>query len=184
MRSTIIVAAAFAASALAVPYANPDVVTAYETDVVYATNIVTVTQGDSAPTTVAAADAATSSDEGSSWGGNGGWHWPHKHHSKKTKTRTHTATPPASTPTSTYEAPEPTTTWAPEPSTTQAPATTQKPTTSAAAAPSGVSGYNDIVVAHHNVHRANHSAPDCEWDAALAATAAKIAAGCVYAHDV
>lgn len=175
MRSTIIAAAAFAATVAAVPYANPDVVTAYDTDVVYVTNVVTVTEGAApAATTVAAADEG--SDSGNSWGGNsGGWHWPHKHKSRKTKTKTMTqAPPPAYTP-------QPTTTWAePEPEpTTEAPA----PEPTEASPPSGLSGYNDIVVAHHNVHRSNHSAPEVTWDAGLAATAQKIAAGCVYAHD-
>jgi hypothetical protein len=46
------------------------------------------------------------------------------------------------------------------------------------------SDYSAAVVAHHNAHRANHSAPDLTWDAGLASTAQKIAASCVYAHDV
>lgn len=173
MRSTIIAAAAFAVSAVAVPYANPDVVTAYDTDVVYVTNVVTVTDGAAAPTTVAAADAAPTPDQG-----NGGWHWPHKHQSKKTKTKTRTRAPAPQPPTSTPQPPPayPTSTWAePEPTTAAEPSPEPQPTQA--------SGYNDIVVVHHNVHRANHSAPDVQWDAALAATAQKIAAGCVYAHD-
>lgn len=171
MRSTII-AAAFAASALAVPYANPDVVTAYDTDVVYVTNVVTVTEGGqaAAPTTVQAADAQPTQENNNHWGGHGGWHWPHKQHTKKTKTKTRTQQAPSPPPS--YE----TTTQAP-------PATTQEPEPTQAPEPSGLSGYSDIVVAHHNVHRANHSASDVTWDAALAATAQKIADGCVYAHD-
>lgn len=174
MRSTII-AAAFAASALAVPYANPDVVTAYDTDVVYVTNVVTVTEGGQAPaaTTVQAADAAPTQESNNNNWGHGGWHWPHKQHTKKTKTKTRTQqapSPPPSYETTTQAQPEPT----PEPEPTQAPEAEQ---------PSGLSGYNDIVVAHHNVHRANHSAPEVQWDSALAATAQKIADGCVYAHD-
>lgn len=43
--------------------------------------------------------------------------------------------------------------------------------------------YSEAVVAHHNAHRANHSAPALSWDAGLAATAEKIASSCVYAHD-
>jgi len=50
----------------------------------------------------------------------------------------------------------------------------------AAAAPTDYAG---IVVAHHNAHRANHSAPALVWDDALAATALKIANSCNYAHD-
>lgn len=45
------------------------------------------------------------------------------------------------------------------------------------------SDYSGAVVAHHNAHRANHSAPDIAWDEGLAATAQKIASSCVYAHD-
>lgn len=47
-----------------------------------------------------------------------------------------------------------------------------------------VTGYNELVLAHHNVHRRNHSAPDLVWDDNLAATAYQIASSCVYAHDV
>lgn len=179
MRSTVIAAAAFAATALAVPYANPDVLTQYATDVVYVTNVYTVTEGAAtseaaAPTTVAAAD--NSQQTGSA----GGWHWPHKHQSKKTKTRTRTHTqapaspsPEPSSETSTWEAPS-TTEAAPQPSQTYG-----------NAPPSGgdLSGYNDICVGHHNVHRSNHSAPDLSWDSGLAATAQKIAESCVYAHN-
>jgi uncharacterized protein YkwD len=43
--------------------------------------------------------------------------------------------------------------------------------------------YADAVVAHHNAHRANHSAPALSWDSSLADTAYKIASSCVYAHD-
>ncbi|TKA52546.1 hypothetical protein B0A49_13769, partial [Cryomyces minteri] len=57
-------------------------------------------------------------------------------------------------------------------------------TTTVAAASAKATDYASIVVAHHNVHRANHSAPDLVWDAGLASTAATIAAKCVYAHDV
>jgi uncharacterized protein YkwD len=36
---------------------------------------------------------------------------------------------------------------------------------------------------HHNIHRANHSAPPLVWDQALADTAMKLAQTCVYGHD-
>lgn len=51
--------------------------------------------------------------------------------------------------------------------------------------PSGGSNldYPDTVIAHHNAHRANHSAPKITWDASLATTAQKIAESCTYAHD-
>ncbi|PSK43611.1 Repressed by EFG1 protein 1 [Elsinoe australis] len=43
--------------------------------------------------------------------------------------------------------------------------------------------YKDAVIAHHNYHRANHSAADITWSDALAATAKKIADTCVYKHN-
>lgn len=53
------------------------------------------------------------------------------------------------------------------------------------AAPVGkATTYQQRVIAHHNVHRANHSAPALQWDADLANTAATIAATCVYAHSM
>ncbi|KAI5240763.1 hypothetical protein E4T43_05846 [Aureobasidium subglaciale] len=56
---------------------------------------------------------------------------------------------------------------------------------STVAAPAGkATTYQQRVVDHHNVHRSNHSAPALAWDAALASTAAKIAATCVYAHSM
>ncbi|KAG9838704.1 PR-1-like protein, partial [Aureobasidium melanogenum] len=56
---------------------------------------------------------------------------------------------------------------------------------STVAAPSGkATTYQEIVLAHHNVHRANHSACNLEWDSQLAATAQQIAATCVYAHSM
>lgn len=44
--------------------------------------------------------------------------------------------------------------------------------------------YQYRVVKHHNFHRANHSAPDMEWDDGLAATALKIAKTCVFEHNM
>lgn len=45
------------------------------------------------------------------------------------------------------------------------------------------SDYSSAVVAHHNAHRANHSAPDIAWDDNLASIAQQIGQSCVYAHD-
>jgi uncharacterized protein YkwD len=53
----------------------------------------------------------------------------------------------------------------------------------ATAASTAPNDYAQTVVDHHNAHRANHSAPALVWDAALAATALKIANSCNYAHD-
>jgi uncharacterized protein YkwD len=57
---------------------------------------------------------------------------------------------------------------------------TSTSTTASATSPTDFVG---MVVAHHNAHRANHSAPALTWDASLANTAAKIAASCYYAHN-
>lgn len=54
----------------------------------------------------------------------------------------------------------------------------------AAAGAATPSDYSGAVIAHHNAHRANHSAGDLTWDAGLAATAQTIANSCVYAHNV
>lgn len=43
--------------------------------------------------------------------------------------------------------------------------------------------FQSQVLYHHNIHRANHSAPDVQWDDSLAQTALKIAQTCVYGHS-
>lgn len=45
---------------------------------------------------------------------------------------------------------------------------------------------NDYISAalfHHNIHRANHSAPDLSWSDSLANSAKVLASRCVFAHD-
>lgn len=44
--------------------------------------------------------------------------------------------------------------------------------------------YQQQVIYNHNVHRSNHSAPQVTWSDSLAATAGKIAAGCVFKHSM
>ncbi|QIX01835.1 hypothetical protein AMS68_007352 [Peltaster fructicola] len=90
---------------------------------------------------------------------------------------------PPVAPTSVYVPPVITTTEQP-----QVPTTTAVPTTSAAPSADGSSiaqptDYISTILAHHNIHRRNHSASDLVWDDALANTAAKIASSCKYAHD-
>ncbi|KAL1305242.1 hypothetical protein AAFC00_002157 [Neodothiora populina] len=68
---------------------------------------------------------------------------------------------------------------------TNAPFTVKTSTTkTTAAAVSHATTYQQRVLVHHNVHRANHSASALTWSSSLANTAAKIANSCVYAHDV
>ncbi|KAK3053216.1 hypothetical protein LTR09_005842 [Extremus antarcticus] len=47
----------------------------------------------------------------------------------------------------------------------------------------GTFNYKNTVLHHHNIHRANHSAPALTWSADLASTAAKIASSCIYGHN-
>ncbi|KAK0961502.1 hypothetical protein LTR91_019864, partial [Friedmanniomyces endolithicus] len=55
------------------------------------------------------------------------------------------------------------------------------PASTVSSAPS--TAYSDIALLHHNIHRYNNSSPDLTWSPSLASTAAKIAAGCWYAHN-
>jgi len=65
-----------------------------------------------------------------------------------------------------------------------APAYPQAPTsTKAASGGAAPTDYAGKVVYHHNIHRANHSAPDVEWDDSLYSCAQEIASSCVYAHN-
>lgn len=77
----------------------------------------------------------------------------------------------------------------PEPTTSEA-APEPAPTTSEPAPeptpdePSGLGEYEDLMLHHHNIHRANHSAPALSWDATLATYASNTAKGCVFEHDM
>lgn len=44
--------------------------------------------------------------------------------------------------------------------------------------------YNETVVFHHNLHRANHSSVNITWDEDLASTAQKIANLCNFEHNM
>lgn len=73
------------------------------------------------------------------------------------------------------------------PTTSVAPVVVQ-PSPTAVAASSAVvdalSGYPSMAVAQHNVHRANHSAPDVAWNQTLADWALNTAKSCVFKHDM
>jgi len=222
MRSAFVVAA-FAAGALAVPLMEREVV--WETDVVYATQYVTVTAGDVAPT--AAPPAYSTSSE----------HWGHRKKktssSSKSKTRSKpkptsyssTASsndspkdsPKATSSSSDVEEAAKETAWAyswstswsesapaatsaqeqappaytpeksePAPTSYDAPKSySEAPTSTKASSSSNAkpTGYQGMVLHHHNIHRQNHSAPDIAWSDSLAATAQKIGETCVYAHN-
>lgn len=59
-----------------------------------------------------------------------------------------------------------------------------EPTTPAVDTDITLDDYKTACLDHHNVHRANHSAPALEWDEELAQYAANTANGCVFAHDM
>lgn len=184
MRSAII--AAFAAGALAVPLQERGIV--YETDIVYATQYVTVTQGDVAPTPDPAPVPTTSAKKN------------HLHGHRKPKsyawtsswatTWTEAAPAPSSqaeqqAPAYSEPAPAPSSYEAPAPSSYAEPTSTkaQSSAPASSASDSKPTGYQGKVIHHHNIHRANHSAPDLTWSDSLASTAQKIGESCNYAHD-
>jgi hypothetical protein len=236
MRSAFVLAA-FAAGALAVPLVEREVV--WETDVVYATQYVTVTAGDVAPT--AAPPAYSTSSE----------HWGHRKKKTSSKTRSKPKPKPTSfssadsSKDSSKDSPKPyssseasseasssdvqeapametawtsswSTTWSesapaetsvqeqppaytseksePAPTSYEAPTSYSEAPTSYSEAPTSTkaasssdakpTGYQGMVLHHHNIHRRNHSAPDLTWSDSLAATAQKIGETCVYAHSM
>lgn len=166
MRTSVLIASALAATALAKPLEKREVVVT-EIDVVYTTDIVYVTAGQSA------AAAATQSTADSK-----------HHHSSAPAAPPAPATTQATTQAPVAPAPAPvapTSSQAPPPpvETSSAPAASQ-PTSSGGTA----STYQQAVVDHHNYHRANHSSPAIAWDQGLADTAMSIAKTCVYAHKM
>lgn len=169
---TSLTLAAFAAGALAVPYKR-DVVT--NVNVVYVTDVVTVTAGQEPAAPVTKAE-----------------HYGHHNWATTTVIETTSTQAPATyvapSPSSTseaapvYQAPAPSTYEAPAPVSSAAPAKEYSPPTTSSSAAAAPTDYKGIAVYHHNLHRSNHSAPDLEWDDGLASSAQIIAETCVYAH--
>ncbi|KEQ85800.1 PR-1-like protein [Aureobasidium pullulans EXF-150] len=165
--STLITGAALAASAFASPIFKRDLEIDTVYDVAYETVYVTETEGVTVPVTVSAAAATTPVEQSAPAATTEAvltsQHYGHRH--SWSKAAQSSAAPVVTVVTS------------------EAPAATVASTT--AAAPAGkATTYQQRVVDHHNVHRANHSAPALTWDTDLANTAAKIAATCVYAHSM
>ncbi|KAL2269304.1 hypothetical protein VTJ83DRAFT_1488 [Remersonia thermophila] len=95
-----------------------------------------------------------------------------------------TSSTPQPEPTSSTPQPEPTSS-TPEPEPTSS--TPEPEPTSSTPPPEPVQPVDDYIrtaLEHHNVHRANHSAPDLTWSDALANSAAVLAKRCVFDHDV
>ncbi|KAK2787523.1 hypothetical protein FQN51_003154 [Onygenales sp. PD_10] len=156
MRGSLLLSALCAASAMATPVMKR----AYVTDLTVVTVTEYVTRG-AAPTP---APEQPPADQG-------GYQPPvvvtktkHKHPSKA---------PVATKPVQTYK-PKPEPTYAPAP----------KPEPQPTYAPPPANNYQSRVLKHHNIHRANHSAPDLTWSDSLAAAAQTLAQRCVFEHDV
>jgi hypothetical protein len=169
MRSAIIAAAAFAASAVAVPYVKQrDVVIDTTVDMVYVTTYVTVTGGAAEPT--AQVQQHYGHPKKPKW-----WGKPQGHKTTTTTVEQSSPAPTYSQPADTWSSP------ATSPSSPASSPTSSPPRSAPASAPTD---YSEKVILHHNVHRANHSAPDVAWDDNLAASAQQVADSCVYAHNV
>lgn len=200
MRTSTLLTAAFAGVALSSPLVKRDTVMEIDTvlDVVYVTQIVTETAGAAsatpevevtsvvAPTTSSSVVSASSSStpEVKSF-------YEHRISWSSAWTSTYAVSPSvvasSLVATSSVLAVTSSSSVSIAPSSSEISATSSATvsaaeTTSAAAAKATT--YQQIVIAHHNVHRANHSASALTWSADLASTAASIAASCVYAHNV
>lgn len=86
-------------------------------------------------------------------------------------------------------APAPKPVVAPKPVAAPKPADAPKPVAPApkpapATSGSAPSDFKGSCLFHHNQHRANHSAPALDWSESLAAAAEKIAATCVFKHEM
>lgn len=60
----------------------------------------------------------------------------------------------------------------------------QSTSSSSSAAAASPTSFADIAVYQHNIHRANHSAPDVTYGDTYAGYAATVAASCKFAHDL
>ena len=88
--------------------------------------------------------------------------------------------PPAPEPTTTKIEPQP----EPEPEPEPQPEPEPEPTPEQPTTPGPDADYKDTMLYHHDIHRANHSAPALKWDDTLAGYALNTAKGCVFEHDM
>ena len=166
MKSSLIILGAGALLASASPIEKRE----YKTDWVYEVVTVTVTEGSQPSGAVFLENPAPA---------------PSQH--RKHRTRPQPA--PVVTTTAVQEAPQPEPTTVVVKPTTEEPAP-EEPKSTAAAPPSVPSGdipltdFKQAVLDHHNIHRANHSAPALTWDDTLAGYAENTANTCVFAHDM
>lgn len=71
----------------------------------------------------------------------------------------------------------------PEPQPKPAPTQPKAEPTQPKSEPTPGLDYEETMLYHHNVHRANHSAPALEWDSGLADAAKTLAESCDYGHN-
>ncbi|KAF2772267.1 PR-1-like protein [Teratosphaeria nubilosa] len=200
MRSAV-VAAAFAAGAIAVPsphkahrhaHNKREIVT--DVDIAYVTNVVTVWADASteAPYTYST-PASSSVSDNDQWAGHGGgensyWtsSWTSAETSAYTSTYTSEAQSTQAPSSSTYVAPSSYETPSSAASTTPAASSYQAPssTSAAAGAESSPTTYDGYVTYHHNLHRTNHTVDALAWNQTLADIAGDIANTCVYQHNL
>ncbi|KAL8636824.1 MAG: hypothetical protein Q9228_005830 [Teloschistes exilis] len=203
MRTSIILTAALASGILAKPVRKLLEERALVVDVVTTTTVVWVTEG--APTPAPKPAPVAVADKNPQKAAVNPGYQPHHH------AHAHAQPQPAQPAAPQPAAPQPETTSAPPaapPVTTSAPAPQQPTTSTAPAAPaappntgsnsgssnaptnypsdldSSSAAYKAIALEHHNVHRANHSANDLEWDDTLAGYAAETAKTCVWGHSL
>jgi uncharacterized protein YkwD len=192
MKSSVILLATSAMMAMATPVVNNrEVVTDIDTVVEYQT--VTVDESAAAsPAPVKAADVVvttTTTAAAQATYVNGG-----KHRSLEPKSSTSTPEAVATTVeqpnvvyvTETYEAPTTTTTPAAV-TTTQATQAQKVYSTSSSSAQAAASSSADMAtnaIYAHNIHRANHSAPEMSWLDEIAGYAQATAETCKFAHDM
>lgn len=199
MRTSTVFSALLAGGALATPVRKLLEERALVVDWVTATTVVWVTEGQPLPTPAAASKKAAVAG-----------YQPHHHahaHAQAQPATTTTSPAPAPPPASPKPvAPAPAPAPAPEQKAAQPPAeqptTTSTPPAPAPSKPASNSGssnaptsypenldttsdvYKALVLQHHNVHRANHSADDLVWDDTLASYAEQTAKTCVWGHDL
>ncbi|RYP45391.1 hypothetical protein DL768_008249 [Monosporascus sp. mg162] len=98
--------------------------------------------------------------------------------------------PEPTTPVVTVEPPAEPSTYEPEPEPTVVAPTTEEasvtPTSVTASQPTAPvdDDFEGNAIYHHNLHRANHSSPEMQWDSEIAGYASNTAASCVFAHDM
>lgn len=201
MRSSTVIALAFGSLAVASPLLKKK---AYKWDYVTETVWVTVTEGELPATSAADSSIVTSTVVVSPTQEAPAYYVPVSSAAPVVISTTSTVAP---VPTTSTEAPVETTSAAPvvvetpttsaesstsevikavttQATTSTTPVATEAASTTSAASASSATDFDSTCLYHHNVHRANHSAPDVTYDSGLAASAQVLSDRCSNAHDV